>query len=506
MNKHQLEIQKAQQYIEQYAEQVKQSKWYLQYHIAPPAFWMNDPNGLSFFRDEYHVFYQHHPFSPEWGPMYWGHVKSKDLVHWEHLPIALAPESPYDRDGCFSGSAIEKDGKLYVMYTGNRWTGADQDRDLKQVQCLAVSEDGVQFEKAIENPVLSNPPEGNIHPLHFRDPKVWKHGEFYYSIIGSRTMDHRGQALCYQSKDLVRWEFLDVAAKSDGSLGYMWECPNLFHLDGRDVLMFSPQGMNPEGNLNQNDHQSGYVMGNFDYKKGLLDHGNFYLLDYGFDFYAPQVMKTPDGRTVLMAWMAMWESDMPEKEDQWAGAMTIPRELKVKDGKILSSPLAELKQLRHDPVAYQNEWVKGTCTFPGVEGDCLELEILVDVKQARTFDIVFRMGDEEQTVLRFDRRGKVITLDRNRSGKGEGGQRQVPIELNQNRLYLQVLLDKSSVEIFVNGGEQVMTARIYPDESSKGIQFYSDREVELITLKKWALKPSISFEGILRKGGICSRG
>ncbi|WP_318036218.1 glycoside hydrolase family 32 protein [Halobacillus amylolyticus] len=157
---HQQQIQFATDSIKNTRVKITEDQWRLNYHVTAPAFWMNDPNGFCMFNNEFHLFYQHHPYSAEWGPMHWGHVKSKDLVHWEHLPIALAPSESYDQDGCFSGSAIEKDGRLYLFYTGNRWTGTNPDTDLKQVQCLAVSEDGTLFEKMADNPVIADAPSG----------------------------------------------------------------------------------------------------------------------------------------------------------------------------------------------------------------------------------------------------------------------------------------------------------------------------------------------------------
>jgi beta-fructofuranosidase len=195
INHHTKQINEAQEVIDHKRRKATQHEWYLRYHVSPPANWMNDPNGFCFYRGEGHLFYQHDPFSPDWGLMHWGHVKSKDLVHWEHLPIALAPGEPYDADGCFSGSAIEKDGLLYVMYTGNVFTGTNLDEDLRQTQAIAVSKDGIHFEKHRSNPVIRQAPAGDVHPKHFRDPKVWQHGDLYYAVIGAKTKTITGQVL-----------------------------------------------------------------------------------------------------------------------------------------------------------------------------------------------------------------------------------------------------------------------------------------------------------------------
>ncbi|WP_456272990.1 glycoside hydrolase family 32 protein [Bacillus sp. AK031] len=480
MNHHQQKIQEAAASINKVRDKVSRSQWKPSYHLAPPAYWMNDPNGFSFYNGEYHLFYQHHPFSPEWGPMYWGHFKSKDLAHWEEVPIALAPSEEYDRDGCFSGSAIEKDGKLYLMYTGNQWTGTDHETDLYQTQCLAVSDDGITFEKLSENPVIDPAPEGDIHPYHFRDPKVWKKGEHYYCVLGSRTKDHMGQVLLYRSEDLLNWEFINVAAKGEGNFGYMWECPDLFDIQGREVLVMSPQGMGPEGNFYQNLHQAGYVAGSLDYETGELEHGPFEVLDYGFDFYAPQTMEDPTGRRIMVAWMNMWESPMPEQEEGFAGAMTIPRELFVEAGKLKTKPVPELEKLRKNHKQYQNIVVEGEAALPEIEGNSVELKVEIDARKASQFGLKVRAGGKEETELLYLREEKSIALDRSLSGKGPGGVRKAETELIAGTLKLHIFIDNSSVEVFINDYEKVMTARIYPDKMSSSIRFFSDKPIELL--------------------------
>ncbi len=493
MNKHQQMIKNAHEELNKYKKSVTEHEWSLQYHVMPQANWMNDPNGFTMFNGEYHLFYQHHPYSPKWGPMYWGHVKSKDLVHWEHLPIALAPSEPYDIDGCFSGSAIEKDEKLYLFYTGNKWTGPDQDKDLKQVQCLAVSNDGVHFEKIDENPVIEAAPSGDIHPNHFRDPKVWKEGDYYYCVLGSQTKDRIGQVLLYRSADLMKWEFVNVMARGNGNMGYMWECPDLFSLAEQDVLVMSPQGVKPEGDLFHNLHQSVYVFGQLDLEQGNFQFNEFQLLDYGFDFYAPQTTVDGLGRRILVGWMAMWESDMPEQEHNWAGAITVPRILTIENDKLKCIPAPELETLRYDKVSYNNEQLDGENSFEDIHGNCLELNVVVDMKQATEFGVRVRMNKTgtEETVLTYDVEQEKIILNRDRSGKGPGGERKAPVELNNGKLQLTLFLDNSSLEVFIQNGEKVMTARIYPDAQSKGIEFFSNGEVDLLQLDKWSLKRSI---------------
>ena len=266
------------------------------YHIAAPANWINDPNGFCFYKGEYHLFYQYHPYSSQWGPMHWGHVASKDLADWEHRPIALAPTDEYDKGGCFSGSAIENDGKLYLLYTGHvDLDNSNGGNDRIETQCLAVSDDGKHFEKVENNPVIKALPGNlNIRTEHFRDPKVWKHGDWYYTVVGVQTKEESGQVVVYKSQDLINWEFLNIMATSSvkENLGFMWECPNFAEVNGHEALILSPQGVKSEGNKFLNLHQSGYFLGKMDYSTGIFERENdFEMLDYGFDFYAPQIMQ-----------------------------------------------------------------------------------------------------------------------------------------------------------------------------------------------------------------------
>jgi len=494
MDRHQERVARAWEAVGQARGQAAKDHWRLKYHLAPPAQWMNDPNGFCFFRGEYHLFYQHHPYSPYWNDMHWGHAKSKDLVRWEHLPIALAPSEPYDRDGCFSGSAVEKDGRLYLLYTGHRWTGEDRDKDLEQVQCLAFSDDGVRFDKYEGNPVIAEAPEGDVHPHHFRDPKVWKRGDEYYCVVGSRTREHVGQIALYRSKDLKTWTFVSLPAIGRDNAGFMWECPDLFRLDGRDVLVYSPQGVKPEGDRFHNLHQSGYRIGALDYETGAFEHGAFETLDDGFDFYAPQTTEDEQGRRLLIAWMAMWESDMPEQNRGWAGAMTLPRELKLVGDKLASVPAAELETLRGELTEYADVPLQGELTLPGVAGDCCELELELELGDAVRVGVVVRASEDgaERTELAYDRAEGKLIFDRNRSGQGPGGVRRTAVALRGDRgdrLSLRVFLDRSSVEAFVQGGEKTMTGRVYPSPGSNGIRLFADGPgARIARLRFWPLR------------------
>ncbi len=220
------------------------------FHLSTRVGWMNDPNGFSFYDGKYHLFYQYHPYNSHWGPMHWGHAVSEDLLHWEYLPAALAPDEIYDRDGCFSGSAVTlPDGRQLLMYTGVvRERQENGGYNELQTQCLAVG-DGTDYVKYENNPVLDQKdiPEGSSK-YDFRDPKMWRKADgSYRCVVGNRDEEGDGQILLFESEDGFGWHFRKVLAKNHGRFGKMWECPDFFELDGNRALITSHQDMLPSG-------------------------------------------------------------------------------------------------------------------------------------------------------------------------------------------------------------------------------------------------------------------
>ena len=210
------------------------------YHITPEKGWMNDPNGLVEYNGVYHVFYQADPEHLINENIGWGHKISSDLLHWEECQPALLPDQSYDRDGCFTGSAVIKDDKMYLLYTGH----VNQESGYIETQNLAVSKDGIHFEKYDGNPVIKNPPADTT--MRFRDPKIWEKNGNYYAVIGGETEDKCGKVVYYRSRDLQEYTYCGVFADSDGSIGNMWECPNFVQIGNTDVLIISPKGLEKE--------------------------------------------------------------------------------------------------------------------------------------------------------------------------------------------------------------------------------------------------------------------
>lgn len=451
----------------------------LAYHFMAPAYWINDPNGLIHYRGEYHLFYQHHPYSPDWGPMHWGHAVSRDLVHWQHQPIALAPNEPYDNGGCFSGSAIEQDGRMYLFYTGNI-----QSEETRQVQNVAVSDDGITFRKYEGNPIISESPTAGSGD--FRDPKVWKRGDRWYMVVGTGR-DGRGKIALYVSDDLIQWKFLNIMLESDGTQGWMWECPDLFPLGDKHVLIFSPIGM--EG------VRVVYFIGDMDYERGVFSPESFGAVDQGFDFYAPQTFEDDRGRRILIGWMNDWNTPVPTKANLWAGAMSLPRELTLRAGQLRMEPVSELAQLRKEEVKLDGIVIDPTnpLRLPELDGDALEISIRYRCQDsdALQFGLKLRQSSDgqEETVVRYDAASQTLTIDRTRSGIVEG-LKECAVEPDEaGRVSFRLFLDRSSLELFANDGRSVLSTRIYPSPASSGIELYAEGgHAAIEQLHGWRLK------------------
>lgn len=486
---HQERIEMANRALSDPSLGVKNDRFRLHYHFMPPTGWMNDPNGLIQYRGEYHVFYQHDPYGPQQGPMHWGHAKSRDLIRWEHLPVALAPSETYDwvaegiGGGCWSGSAVDDDGLFTLIYTGHV-----DGRRPEEVQCLATSTDGIRFEKAAFNPVIEGPPEPD--GFGFRDPKVWKRGDCWYMVVGFGKGGF-GKALFYRSFNLREWEYVGPAAESDGTMGDMWECPDLFPLGegNRHVLVISP--------MNMGETKTMYLSGDFDYETGRLSVEHAERLDYGFDFYAPQTFLDDRGRRLLFGWMNIWGSAMPERGDGWMGAFTIPREIQpAEGGKIRMVPVPELRELRggHHAVDAQRIPEGAEVPLAGIRAEALELIAVFDVSASKDaeFGILLRCSedDSERTEVRYCPASGILSMDRNRSGIGDKGISETSIApTDDGRIKLHLFLDRSSVELFANDGVRTITNRIYPDPSSRGIKLFArSGPASLVSLDVWELK------------------
>lgn len=442
-------IEKAQCAIDKNKEAVKNGKMRQRYHFMGETGWINDPNGLIYYKGKYHFFFQFNPYYGHWDYMHWGHAVSEDMLHWEYLPVALAPSESYDdhmRGGCFSGSAIEHDDKLFLMFTGVTNDG----KGFEQVQCIAYSEDGIHFEKYAGNPVLT-PPDG-VPSHQFRDPKVWKHKDTYYMVCGASRAG-KAQALLYCSEDMLHWTFFNVLAESRGEWGYMWECPDFYPMGDKYVLMVSPMGAGERTVV--------YMVGDFDYETGKFSYQLSGEIDWGHDYYAPQSFVAPDGRRLITAWancwdwMPFWKDWGPSYKEGWCGSFNIVREVqKTEDGTLRFLPIKELESIRTDEKRLE-QLVLGEEETEVKAGDGVSFEIKfrIDLENtdADALLLYLRCGDQRKTVCTFDFRNAELSVDRNNSdGWSVGVSHSTMYLKGKKELDVHIFSDQSSVEIFTD--------------------------------------------------------
>ena len=447
------------------------------FHLTGGTGWINDPNGFAPYQGEYHLFFQYYPYDIKWGPMHWGHAKTKDFVRWELLPAALAPDAPYDEEGCFSGGAVEMpDGRHMLMYTGvQKQVQPDGTARIRQTQCVAFG-DGIDYEKSPCNPVISagDLPEGGS-PVDFRDPKIWREGDICYALIADRGPDGSGDVLLYESADGLKWKYNGTLLRCRNRYGAMWECPDLFSLDGKDVLIHSAQDMRPEGLEYHAGNGKVCHVGRLDREKWQFVDENVHAMEYGLDFYAPQTLETEDGRRILVGWMQSWESSGQVMENLgFLGQMTIPRELRVKNGRVCQLPVRELENYRCNPVIYRNVRVQGETALMGIQGRCVDLLLRVRQKpgeDCRQFVLEFAKDANHVSTITLLPQEGIICMDRTYSGFNRDvvHKRRFPAAFPDGEIRLRLLLDRYSAELFVGEGEQAASMVLYTPLEADGI-------------------------------------
>ncbi|MHB2057460.1 sucrose-6-phosphate hydrolase [Pantoea dispersa] len=436
------------------------------WHLAPVTGLLNDPNGFIHFAGRYHLFYQWNALGCKHQHKCWGHWSSADLLHWQHEPIALMPDEEYDRSGCYSGSAVDDNGALTLIYTGNV-KFADGSRTAWQ--CLAVQNAQGGFDKL--GPVIALP---DGYTGHVRDPKVWRHGEHWFMVLGAQDQQKQGKVLLLRSADLREWHNLGEIAGSGlnglAAASYMWECPDMFTLGDTTFLICCPQGLAREQHRFLNAHPSAWLSGDLDYANARFSHGELHELDAGFEFYAPQTTLTADGRRLLVGWMGVPDGEemlQPTVANGWIHQMTCVRELGTRDGRLFQRPVTELQALRSTEQHYQGP----AADAPVIDAQRLELLL------SGQGDITLNFADR----LRLEWRADGLRLARRSLANDEWQFRYWRGAVSQ----LQLLCDHSSVEIFINEGEGVMSSRYFPAHPAQ-LTLTGHAEV---TARYWSLRP-----------------
>ncbi len=462
---------------EKLKEKVKNSLYRQKFHIQPNTGLLNDPNGFSYFNGKYHLFYQWFPLGPVHGVKYWYHLSSSDMVTWEDEGVAMKPDTIYDSHGVFSGTALPVNNKLFLFYTGNT---RDENWIRNPYQCISIMDIEGNISKNKE-PFIKNVPAG--YTDNFRDPKIFEKNGYYYCLIGAETDDKKGAIVYYHSKDLSSWEFKgEIKTGFIKNSGFMWECPDYFEFEKKAILMFSPQGMEAEGELYRNIFQSGYLIGEkIDFETGKFTHQKFKEFDRGFEFYAPQTIEDAKGRRILIGWFGLPGIDTVTDKFDWAHCLTIPRVLELKNDILYQKPLPELSKLRKSEKEFSFKLNNNLINLKN-EKRTYELNANFENIRAEKVGIKFRVGDTEETLFYYDLKNNELVFDRSNSGElsenCEGGNVR-KCYFKEKKLKIHLFLDESSVEIFINNGLEVFSSRLYNKAESNKISFFTDGKVEI---------------------------
>jgi len=475
-------------YKEQYRPQV---------HFSPKAGWMNDPNGMIYYNNQYHLYFQHYPYSSVWGPMHWGHATSKDLVHWQEQPIALYPDS---LGAIFSGSIVAdsnntsgfgKDGKIpfVAIFTLANWTTEKAGANDYQTQGIAYSlDEGMTWTKYENNPVLKNPGIKD-----FRDPKVSWYEPAKKWIMPLATYD---RVTFYSSPDLKNWTKESDFGAEVGKHGAAWECPDLFSMDynGQQVWVLLVS-INPGGPNGGSATQ--YFVGQFDGKNFISDQKDIRWLDYGTDNYAGVTWANTGNRKILIGWMNNWQYARVVPTKKWRSAMTVPRDLGLKkEGDkylVTSLPVKELNSINDKQTVLENIPATNYDLTKKVGKLAGPAKINFTSDKIETFSITLSNDQGEKMVVGYNKAANYYYVDRSASGI-TGFEKDfvlfhfAPRLTQAINLNLSLIIDVASIELFADDGLTVMTDIFFPTTPYNKITIQSTegtiiKKLEYVTLK-----------------------
>lgn len=426
------------------------------YHIEPDRGLMNDPNGFIQYKDTYYFFHQWNRFRLDHSYKEWGLFTSKDMVHWKSQGSAVVPDREEDRNGVHSGSSIEYDGKLYLFYTGSNKSNGIR----KSCQCIAVSEDGQTFIKQKE---VIGTPDGFTE--HHRDPKVWRGQKHWWMVVGAQKSDLTGAVALYSSDDLLHWKYECVLYDHD--LDHVCECPDLFRLGEKDILVCCPQKRTivkeASGEQEKVSSYACYIPGVFDEDQmSFTPEQDRCYFDYGFDFYSPQTFTDSKGRRIMAGWMSRMDDEQeaccPTREFGYLHCLTLPRVLTWENGMLYQRPIEEIYQLRRNAKSF----TESQGSFQAEAGH---------------FELHLKRNDNQPLALYLRNRNvgvtyypktQILEVSRKNWTDGEIQTKQIPLpELTE----LQIFSDNSSAEIFVNDGAAVFSMRYFASGRELWIEY-----------------------------------
>lgn len=455
-------------FLKQIHSSIKNSVYRDYFHISPLTGLLNDPNGLFFKENKFHIFYQWYPFKGLHGLKHWYEVQSPDLINFKNIGIFLKPDKIYKNRGAYSGSAFVENDDVYIVYSGNQ---KDENENRIPNTVLGKYENG----KIIDEKVIISPNKN--YKEDQRDPRIFKKNKFYYLTLGARDKNDCGCILIYRSKCIEKdWEFFgQLLVDGFENSAYMWECPDILKVDGKDVLLFSPQGMKAYGEFFNNIYQNGYIIGKLDIENKIFyPESEFIELDRGFDFYAAQSFSNTE-KSYLIGWIGLPDTIYPN-DKEFSGNLSLVRELRVKNNKLLINPVKNIDDLRLEKIEF-NEIVKN------IE----PLEISLDNIENSLQIKIYSQEKNGGFIISYDKNKKEFKIDRskleNKISQDFGFERKISnVDLKSMKIYV----DKTTIEIFINQGEYALTSKVFPKNNEKDlyIEGLSKKNTQIYTLKK----------------------
>ena len=449
------------------------------FHLEMPFGLINDPNGLVWHDGYYHLFWQWNPLGCEHKNKCWAHTKTRDFINYSLPQLALFPSDVHDKDGCYSGCGLSAADKVNIFYTCNRKEG---ERRIPAQRIGTLQADGTIKKGEI---IIAD------HPAkvtgHFRDPYLFsRHGKKYLLLGTQRESDKKGTVLLY-GETASGWQNLGEIHTELKDFGYMWECPNMLRFGDVDVMLFCPQGLAAREFDRQNLYQAGYIAGHLSLAdRKLVSHTKFQELDRGFDFYAPQVF-THDDRHIMLGWMGMpdKEAECVTKNYGWMYSLTMPRELKLRQGHIYSQPVAEMQALRRPESKQLLQAASERAITRSLFNTC---EVLLDLswQEAAQIELSLIYG-AERVLISYDVSRQVLTINRNGMKNGGRGVRKFKLPA-ANNLNIRLFIDRSAIEVFFQQGLEAASLLVYPvTDIIPQLELKTDRPVA-ITGAIWQLK------------------
>ncbi|GHN40477.1 sucrose-6-phosphate hydrolase [Lactobacillus delbrueckii] len=458
--------------------QAARSDYQLHYHIRPTSGLLNDPNGFSYYNGRWQVFYQAYPFGAVHGLKSWVHLTSSDLVHWENLGEAVYPDTPLDSHGAYSGSAKAIGDKLFLMYTGNV---RDENWVRHSYQVGAWMDEEGKVTK-LETPLINSPEHVTEH---FRDPQILEHDGKYYAILGAQDKETKAGKISLYKADAVTGPWQDLGYVDLPDMGYMVECPNLVFVDGKPVFIFCPQGLDKNVTDYQNVYPNMYWVGeSFDFETGHFETKQKapINLDEGFDVYATQAFNAPDGYAYAISWVGLPDMTYPSDKEGWANCLSQVKRLSLKHGRLLQKPVKAMKSLR----GVEEDFTGDLAFDAGAQS-----ELKLTIKQGQKGKLLLAADSEGKNCIKLSfKTGKHARLmvDRGECGQAVnpdyGTSRTVKLPDGED-LDLRIFVDHSLFEIFVNGGEEVITGRFFPQNGQTFVKMDSGVDYQA---KTWRLK------------------